>query len=245
VPADVLAEDRRSFPRPAQNDRRTNATVIYEELFRSIARMELRPGDPLQEKTLSERFGVSRTPIREALLHLAQTGLVDLFPQVGTFVARIPIAAIREAIVVRRTLEEMVVAHVAQIADQKDVAELDVILAQQRLSVAREDIAAFHEADEAFHEALTKSAGFTTLWLMIRQMKVHLDRVRVLALPVEGRMDQTLMEHQRIRDAIARNDVESAKEALHVHLGVIAPYIEELSTRYPNYFIPSNARLPD
>ncbi len=242
--ADVFDENRPPLGR-GQTDRRTNATVIYEKLFRSIAQMELRPGDPLQEKTLSERFGVSRTPIREALLHLGQNGLIDLRPQVGTFVARIPVAAIREAIVVRRTLEEMAVAHVAQIADQRDVAALDVILAQQRLSVAREDIVGFHEADEAFHEALTKSAGFTTLWQMIRQMKVQLDRVRVLALPVEGRMDQTLTEHQRIRDAIARNDVGSAKAALHEHLGVIAPYIDELSARYPDYFIPSTARLPD
>ena len=59
--------------------------------------MEMTPGTPLNEKVLTERFGVSRTPVREALIGLVEDGLVDVFPQSGTFVARIPVALIPEA----------------------------------------------------------------------------------------------------------------------------------------------------
>jgi DNA-binding GntR family transcriptional regulator len=79
-------------------------------------------------------------------------------------------------------------------------------------------------------------AGLTTLWPMVRQMKVHLDRLRVLSLPLEGRMEETIAEHRRIRDAIAANDVDAAKAVLHEHLGVMVPYVDQLSRRYPDYF---------
>lgn len=225
--------------RAIQSGRRTSATVIYEALYKAIARMELRPGEPLQEKMLTDHFGVSRTPLREALLRLQGDGLVELLPQAGTFVSRIPISAIREAIIIRRGLEEIAVTRIAEVADNKDIARLDITIAQQRLAVSIDDKAGFHDADEAFHEAIALNAGFTMLWPMVRQMKVHLDRLRVLSLPIEGRMDVTIDEHQKIRDAIARHDVEGAKAALHEHLGVMVPYIDELSASYPDYFIRS------
>jgi DNA-binding GntR family transcriptional regulator len=222
--------------RDAQPARRTNATVIYESLYRSIARMELRPGEPLQEKELTQRFGVSRTPVREALLLLEGNGLVDLLPQAGTFVARISIAGIHEAIIIRKALEELAVARAAQVADRRGVARLDITLARQQLAAELGDTSGFHEADEAFHETIALLAGLTTLWPMVRQMKVHLDRLRVLSLPLEGRMDETIAEHRRIRDAIAANDVDAAKAVLHEHLGVMVPYVDQLSRRYPDYF---------
>lgn len=222
-----------------QSERRTSATVIYEALYKSISRMELRPGEPLQEKMLTEHFGVSRTPLREALLRLQGDGLVDLMPQAGTFVSRIPIAAIREAIIIRRGLEEIAISRLAEVADKKDIARLDIAIAQQRLSASISDTSGFHDADETFHETIALSAGFSMLWPMVKQMKVHLDRLRVLSLPIEGRMDVTIEEHQRIRDALARNDVEGAKAAMHDHLGVMVPYIDELSASYPDYFIKS------
>lgn len=235
----TLSNGGTKIARAIQSERRTSATVIYEALYKSIARMELRPGEPLQEKMLTEHFGVSRTPLREALLRLQGDGLVELLPQAGTFVSRIPVSAIREAIIIRRGLEEIAVSRIAAVADNKDIARLDITIAQQRLAVSVDDQSGFHDADEAFHEAIALNAGFVMLWPMVRQMKVHLDRLRVLSLPIEGRMHVTVEEHQRIRDAIARHDVEGATAALHDHLGVMVPYIDELSASYPDYFMKS------
>jgi hypothetical protein len=81
-------------PRGAPAGRMTTATAIYRELHAAIVAMEMTPGTALNEKVLTERFGVSRTPVREALIRLVEDGLVDVFPQSGTFVARIPVALI-------------------------------------------------------------------------------------------------------------------------------------------------------
>jgi DNA-binding GntR family transcriptional regulator len=223
--------------KPAPLERRTNASVIYDALYKSIARMELLPGAPLQEKALTELFGVSRTPVREALLRLQGEGLVEMQPQAGTSVALIPKAAIREAIIIRRGLEELAVSRLAAVANDRDIARIDLLIAQQRLAVSVDDQAGFHDADEAFHELIALAAGFSMLWPMVRQMKVHLDRLRVLSLPLEGRMGVTVEEHQRIRDAIAAKDVEGARVALHDHLGVMIPYIDHLSSSHPDYFV--------
>lgn len=235
-----------AIARAPKAERRTSASVVHEALYKSIARMELLPGELLNEKTLTEMFGVSRTPIREALLRLQGEGLVDLLPQAGTYVARIPVAAIREAIIIRRELEEMAVTRLAAVANAQDIARLDLVIAQQRLAVSLNDRPGFHDADEAFHEMIALAAGFSMLWPMVRQVKVHLDRLRVLSLPIEGRMGVTVEEHQRIRDAIESRDPVAAKNALHDHLGVMVPYIEHLSTTYPDYFVKSKEahRIP-
>ncbi len=167
-------------------------------------------------------------------------GLVDLMPQAGTFVSRIPIAAIRER------------DHYPPRASRRSPSPASPKWPTRRISPGStsplrssgcrpsiSDTSGFHDADETFHETIALSAGFSMLWPMVKQMKVHLDRLRVLSLPIEGRMDVTIEEHQRIRDALARNDVEGAKAAMHDHLGVMVPYIDELSASYPDYFIKS------
>jgi len=237
IPGAAASPGRSRVRSNQQPVRRTGATMIYDALFQSIAVMELLPGEPLQEKTLTQRFGVSRTPVREALLHLARDGLVDLLPQSGTFVGRIPIGAIHEAAVIRRALEEITVSRLAEIAGPADIARLDMVLARQRLSAQIGDTDGFHEADEAFHEMLALMAGYTTIWQVVRQTKVQMDRVRRLTLPDAGRMDLVVEEHRQIRDAIAAKDAEAAKAALDYHLSVIVPDVGRLSLLYPDYFI--------
>src|SRR5262245_33342750 len=106
-------------PRPS---RVTAASAIYRTLHDAIVAMELVPGTSLQEKALTLRFGVSRTPVREALIRLAEDGLVDIFPQSGTFVSRVPVGAIPEAVVIRQALEDVTVTRAASSATPADIA---------------------------------------------------------------------------------------------------------------------------
>lgn len=216
--------------------RRTGATIIYEALHQAIATMVLRPGEPIQEKALAQQFSVSRTPVREALLHLSRDGLVDLIPQSGTFVSRIAIGAIHEAAVIRRALEAVTVTRTAEISGAAELARLDMVLARQRLSDEIGNTVDFHEADEAFHETIALIAGYATIWQVVRQNKVQVDRVRRLTLPVAGRMKQVIQEHLHIRDAIAAHDAAAAVAALDYHLNMIVPDVDRLSTQYPEYF---------
>src|SRR5690606_7058226 len=174
--------------------RMTAATVVYRELHAAIVSMQLKPGTPLNEKALAERFGTSRTPVREALIRLVEDGLVNIYPQSGTFVAPIPISLIPEAVVIRKALEGATVEKAAQCATDEDVALLDEILARQRFLAERQDMNGFHEADEAFHEAIAKIASYSGIWDYLKPVKVQIDRARRMTLPVLGRMDHVIGE---------------------------------------------------
>lgn len=215
----------------------TTADAVYAQLHAAISRMTLLPGTPLQEKALTERFGVSRTPVREALIRLAEEGLVDIFPQSGTFVSRVPIDAIPEVVVIRQALEDAAIRRTAKIAGTVDIARLDAILAQQRQLAELDDFDAFHEADEAFHEAIARIAGYPTMSRLLRQVKVQINRARRLTLPVEGRMRHVVGEHEVIRDAIAGHDISAARAAMKSHLSVVIPDVDRLQLQYPDYFV--------
>lgn len=214
----------------------TSAVAIHRQLQAAILAMELLPGTALQDKLLSERFQVSRTPVREALIRLAEEGLVEIRPQSGTFVSRIRAEAIPEALDIRIALESMTVTRAAQAASADSMARLDLVLGRQETCADAGDTAGFHEADEAFHETIGAIAGRPSAWRMIRSAKLSIDRARRLTLPVPGRMKQVIQEHRTIRDAVAAGDATAATAAMAHHLSVLRPDIARLRDAYPSYF---------
>jgi DNA-binding GntR family transcriptional regulator len=106
--------------------------MIYADLRAQILSLERRPGEPIQETQIAALYGVSRTPAREAVLKLADEGLIEIFPQSGTFVARIPLAGLPEAVVIRKALEETSARFAAQRASRSQVFAIGAILERQR-----------------------------------------------------------------------------------------------------------------
>jgi DNA-binding GntR family transcriptional regulator len=214
----------------------TTAGAIYERLYADIISLRMPPGLFLQEKRIADEFGVSRTPVREALLRLSEGGLVDIFPQSGTVVSRVPVSAIPEAVIVRKALEGTTAEMAAQTATVADVARLDAIIARQRAHAAVGNASSFHEEDEAFHEAITQISGYPGIWGILKTVKVQIDRARRLALPALGRMGNVVSEHMIIRDALAAHDAAAARSAMIHHLSAVIPDVDELRSRYPDYF---------
>ena len=220
---------------PSPSGTLTAAGAIAAALRDDIVGMVLVPRSPLRDAVLCARFGTSRTPVREALIRLGEEGLVDIVPQSGTFVSRIPVDAIPEAVLVRQALEGVTVEAAAR-AGAAGLARLDAALdAQRRLADCR-DMRGFHEADEAFHEAVAGAAGHPNIWRLLRQVKVQMDRARRLTLPAPGRMEQVIAEHRSIRDAIARRDAAAARRAMTTHLSVVIPDVARLRDTHPDYF---------
>lgn len=236
------ASDLEILALPAPRDaggkirRVTTAAAIHERLHADIVSLRIPPGTVLQEKRIAEDFGVSRTPVREALLRLSEGGLVDIYPQSGTVVSRVPVSAIPEAVVVRKALEGTTVEMAASIATEADIARLDAIIARQKTHAALGNASSFHEEDEAFHEAITQIAGYPGIWIILKTVKVQIDRARRLTLPVLGRMDNVVREHIMIRDAIAAHDIAAAREAMIHHLSAVIPDVAELRSQFPDYF---------
>ena len=214
----------------------TAAGAIAAALRDEIVGMVLMPGTPLRDAVLCDRFGTSRTPVREALIRLGEEGLVDIVPQSGTFVSRIPVDAIPEAVLVRQALEGVTVEAAARVAGD-GLQGLDRALDAQRALATRRDTSGFHEADEAFHEAIALLAGHPNIWRLLRQVKVQLDRARRLTLPALGRMDQVVAEHQAIRDAVAVGDAAAARHAMTLHLSIVLPDVVCLRETHPDYFV--------
>ncbi|MBX5229397.1 GntR family transcriptional regulator [Rhizobium sp. NLR9b] len=214
----------------------TTAGAIYERLYADIVSLRMPPGLLLQEKRIAEDLRVSRTPVREALLRLSEGGLVDIYPQSGTVVSRVPVASIPEAVVVRKALEGTTVEAAAETASAADIAHLDAIISRQRSHAAVGNASNFHEEDEAFHEAIAEIAGYPGIWAILKTVKVQIDRARRLALPALGRMDNVIREHIVIRDALVAHDATAARGAMIHHLSAVIPDVDELRSRYPDYF---------
>lgn len=235
VQPESQSETRKRLP-TARALRPTAATQILSSLRHSILDMSLLPGTPLTEKDLTEHFGVSRTPVREALIRLAEERLVDIFPQSGTFVGRIPYAALPEAVIIRKALETATLRLAMAKAGEADFALLEQVLARQDAMAGLRDNDGFHAADEAFHETLAQIGGHPGLWRVAQQAKAQIDRCRRLTLPVPGRPHQVIGEHRAIVAAMRRGDESAASQALDHHLSVVLPDAEALRELHPDYF---------
>jgi DNA-binding GntR family transcriptional regulator len=230
-----IAASTRLHPR-ADARARTAAAAIYEALRDDIVGMRMTPGEPVSEKALALRYGVSRTPVREALLRLAGEQLIDIFPQSGTFVSRIPIRALPEAILVRKSLEELTASQCARAAAPPQIAALKASIDRQRNLARSGDRVGFHEADDSFHAEIAAAAGFQSTWRLILQVKVQVDRYRLLTLPVPGRMTRVVAEHAAVVEAIAAHDDKAAAAAMAAHMDGLSGSIRDVSDLNPAYF---------
>src|ERR1700761_3220533 len=127
------------------------SSMIYADLRAQLLSLERRPGEAVSEAEIALAYGVSRTPVREAILKLSDEGLLEIFPQSGIFVSRIPMSALPEAIIIRRALEETTTRMAAERATASQLLTLHAILERQREAAAAKDRDAFHQTDEAFH----------------------------------------------------------------------------------------------
>src|SRR5665213_1758341 len=207
------AQRRNGRPRAA-----TAASRIYSNLRAELVSLRRLPGEAVSEAEIALSYGVSRTPVREAILKLSDEGLLEIFPQSGIFVSRISIAALPEAIIIRKALEETTARLAAERATSSQILALHSILERQREANAAKDRDAFHQADEMFHAAIADVAGYPGIWKLILQVKVNVDRYRRLTLPQSGRITQVIAEHEVILRTVEARDPAAAGIAMNHHL---------------------------
>jgi DNA-binding GntR family transcriptional regulator len=223
---------------PAQRmDRsRQAAPQVFEALRELIVGLDLPPGTVLPRAELAERFGVSQTPIRDALMRLGEEGLVDIFAQHATVVSRIDIASALRAHFLRRSLELEIVRELAQgdpAAGSALVARLRGHIARQAKALKPQDYAVFTLADRDFHRELYDAAGMGELWNLARQRSGHVDRLRRLNLPAKGKAQAVIRDHRAIADAIESRDAARAQAAVRAHLAGTLTFVDEVRRRHP------------
>lgn len=208
----------------------SKAERVYRDLRRRIRDLDLSPGSRLDKNELSVKYGVSRAPLSEAIARLANEGLVEVFPQSGSFVASIRPQDIRDSLLIRTGIEVEAARRAAQHASEQLLAELDENIDLQSAAIRSKDWAKLDDLDEAFHVQIMNAVNSPRAQQLLDATRAVLDRPRYHALPVYGRPNDTFAEHRRILDAIKTRDPELAGAAMRIHLAMVARAIEgELS----------------
>jgi DNA-binding GntR family transcriptional regulator len=207
---------------------------VYRILRERIIYADLEPGALISETEIARAFSLSRQPVREAFIKLAEEGLVEVRPQRGTLVRKISADAVMDARFVREAIEADIVKLVALEADPAVVAELRAQLRLQR-EVPEDDPDGFMKLDERFHRTLAEAAGKSYAWKVIEDVKAQMDRVRYLAF-MRYPIPTLIIQHEAVVDAIAAGDPASADHAMRDHLREILTALPEIAEARPEFF---------
>jgi DNA-binding GntR family transcriptional regulator len=218
---------------------RTTRVQVYETLRASIVSLQRTPGQRLSEAELARDLGVSRTPVREAIIQLRADGLVEVTPQLGSFVSKISLSNVREAQFAREALECAAVRVAAERIDATAIERLHQNVALQRAAQASADLEQFYRLDEAFHRELVATSGYSGISELLDRSRAHLNRVRRLSLPVPDVIEELIDQHFAVLEALERNDADQAEAALRHHLRGVYRVLEPLRDAHPDYFVPS------
>lgn len=213
---------------------RQAAPQVFEWLREAIIALELAPGTPLARAELAERFELSQTPVRDALIRLSEEGLVDIYPQHATLVSRIDLHSAEQAQFLRCSIELEVVRTLATVGDAA-LAERLTAMVDMQAALAGTGGETFIAADQAFHRAMYEAAGVPDLYELVRRRSGHLDRLRRLDLPSPGNSERVVRDHRRIVEALARREPEAAQAALRAHLSGTVGRVADIRTRHPEY----------
>ncbi len=210
---------------------------LYGDLRRSIITLALKPGDPISINTIASNLGISRSPVRDALLKLEKDALVDIMPQRGTCVSRIDSERMHEERFLRESLESPVIELFAQRVTAIELARLGERLARQKLCMETGDAIGFLDEDDAFHRIFFEGAEKLMCWDIIVSMSGHYRRVRNLILRNSGVMEALYAQHCEVLDALSAHNAEVSRSLIRCHLTRILAEEKDLVAEFPDYFV--------
>lgn len=203
---------RRSPPRTYLAD------TVYEALRRAILEREFDPGEPLTEQDLSGRFGVSRTPVREALAKLERDRLVRVVPKKGAFVRTISHDDIRELYQIREALEALAVKLATPRLDRGELASFETRFRELKARGAKATYTDVRALGEEFHRYLVKQSGNGKLIETLEQIREQIRTVWTMSILGPRRVQGLIHEHLALIDALKRGDARRAERLMVQHV---------------------------
>ena len=211
----------------------TRGNRVFDAIRQAIVQLQLRPGNLLSEAEVARQLGVSRQPVREAFIKLAEVGLVEVRPQRGTFVVLISKREVQNARFIREAVEVAVARKAAVEAGAVHIRKLRSIVEEQRRA---DDQVEFLRLDEMFHETIAASADCDYAWRVIESLKAQMDRVRFLSIADATPIDTIVLQHTAIVDAIERRSPDAAEAAVRAHMAEILISLPRLAGAHPELF---------
>lgn len=215
------------------------AEQVYGDLRRRIVALELPPDHSLSRLELSEYYGVSQTPLRDAIQRLESESLVEIYPQSRTVVTRIDTSLVRETQFMRTALEVEIVALLSADGDKSKLVPAEEAQESLRRIADRDGpFEDFSRLDKEFHRALYTAADMAGLSELVDARGGQLDRIRRLHLQLKDdrKSQQVAADHDRILAAVRKSDVDEAKAAMRSHLSGTVRRLEALRSRFPDFF---------
>lgn len=217
------------------------AAEIKAAIEAEIESGTLPPGALLDERTLAERFGVSRTPVREALQQLAAQNLVRIAPRVGVFVSRLSITQLRETLELLGELEAVAAKLAARRMDDEQRALLAVSMAQCAEASNDNDGKRFAEANATFHDLIYSGSHNEYLAQQINGIRRLMQRYRPKIFLTPAQRQKALQDHQKLADAILHGDEVAAHDAMLQHAPVGTTGFSEFLSTLPASYLESEA----
>ena len=208
---------------------------LHRLLRDRIIRGELSPGTRVSETEFAAAYQVSRQPVREAFIKLAEENLVMVRPQRGTFVTRISVPAVMTARFIREAVEADIVRRVAETANATQIAALDAQIEEQRAVSESAEPSVFMRLDEDFHRMLAHFAGDDAVWDYLEGLKIQMNRVRHISTR-QFALGKLVAQHASVVDAIRSGEPARAEEGMRLHLREIIHDLPDIVEAMPDYF---------
>lgn len=198
---------------------------IYEVLKDQIINEELGPGERLLDDKLASSFGVSRTPVREALTRLASEDLVEITPRSGIYVKKLTKKDVEEIYKIRKVLEGLAAREATSIIDDKKLEQLNLLLQKAKRSLNSDDYQSCIDFDVALHNLILENCQNSRLYSIIANLNtlIHVFRVRIARNKEKAK--QALSEHEAILNAIKARNPEKAEKIIMEHIEKSKEYI--------------------
>jgi DNA-binding GntR family transcriptional regulator len=221
----------------------TATDEVYQALYDQVVTLALPPGTRLSEAEVARQMGVSRQPVRDAFYRLSKSGFLVVRPQRATVVSQISESAVRQALFIRTALELETFRVAMERLSAEDLADLEALLAEQAEAVAAVDHDRFHALDDEFHRQICRRSGLEFVWMLIRENKAHMDRVRFQSLPFGAEL--ALSDHRAILSALTARDAEAGASAVRTHLGRIVDILAKVRTTHGGHFADEKPLPPE
>jgi len=220
--------------------RETARDYALRMLTRNIASLELKPGAMLSENELSMALGLSRTPIREALIDLSKTRIVEILPQRGSRIVLIDYRMVDESRFLRLVLEKAIVELACNMTDTLDVSPMEANVKLQRFAMENQMPDRLMELDDEFHREFFRLTDRMQTYRLLESMTLHFDRVRSLSL-VAVKDHKIVGDHEALLQAVRAGDAATAVALVEKHLQRYQVDKRAIQERFPEYFTESEA----
>lgn len=218
-----------------KNKEKTKDYVIRNMIY-NIVFLNIKPGEKISENQISEILNVSRTPVREAFTYLKSNLLIDVKPQVGTFISYLNLDMSEELLFFRSSLEEKAIIEVCKKNNLQYSDDFKKIIDKEKKLHKSNNIEELINLDIKFHNLIFEELGYKKIPSIIKDNTSYLVRMRILRLKANIRETNYIDEHEKILEYVLKKDHEKASNILSNHINELIDDMKSLNEMYPNYF---------